>query len=71
MVQGPAQKAFAVVIKLNSGDGAVRFFQGSKDLGDRQTGPKEKERVVMIVMEAGQSCWLLGNALVKFISCAT
>jgi len=50
---------------MHGGDGAVRFFEDSRDLGDRQTTLGGEEKVVMILLEPGWSCWLLDNAVVK------
>ncbi|KAL9099177.1 MAG: hypothetical protein Q9187_009535, partial [Circinaria calcarea] len=52
-VKGPFQHPTAIIIKLNSGDGAVRFFRGRKDLGDRQTDPGKKEEVIMTQSSIG------------------
>ena len=62
------QETTAVVVKLNSGDGAVRFFKGDEDLGARQTYPGAKKRVVMVFLSAGHSIWLIGSASVKYIT---
>ncbi|KAL2056596.1 hypothetical protein ABVK25_002990 [Lepraria finkii] len=62
------QETTAIVIKLNSGDGAVRFFQGGKDLGARQTYPGAKKKSVMVFLGVGHSFWLIRNASVKYIT---
>lgn len=62
------QETTAIVVKLNSGDGAVRFFQGGKDLGARQTYPGAKTKAVMVFLGVGHSFWLIRNASVKYIT---
>lgn len=62
------QGTTAIVIKLNSGDGAVRFFQRGKDLGARQTYPGAKKKAVMVFLGVGHSFWLIGDASIKYIT---
>lgn len=62
------QASSAVVIRLNSDDGAVRFFKADVDLGARQTHPTLKEKVVMVFLESGHSFWFIRNASIKYIT---
>ncbi len=66
-VRGPYAQTCAIVIKLRSGDGAVRFFSGDQDLGDCQTGPEAEDKVIMVLLPPKQSCWVIRDALTKFI----
>ena len=68
LVQELYQDTTAIVIKLNSGDGAVRFFQEGKDLSAHQTHPEAKKKVVMVFLGVGHSFWLIRNASVKYIT---
>jgi hypothetical protein len=68
-VHGPYDNICAIIIKLRSGDGAVRFFIEDMDLGDRQTGPKAADKVVMIFLFPKQTCWVISNPTVRFIRC--
>lgn len=63
----PRTEPTAVVIKLNEGKGAVRFFAGSQDLGIRRTKPDSKDAAVMVFLDANHSFWVIGNASVKHI----
>lgn len=63
----PRTEPTAVVIKLNKGEGAVRFFEGSQDLGIRLTKLESKDAAVMVFLNANHSFWVIGNASVKHI----
>ncbi len=68
VVREPVQRTAAIVIKLNSGEGAVRFVKGDRDVGARETGPGEEKKVKMVFLSVGHSCWQIGDACVKYIT---
>ncbi len=62
------QTSTAVIIKLNSGDGAVRFFKAEADLGARQTYSTLKKKIIMVFLELSHSFWFIRNASIKYIT---
>ena len=68
MVREPGQRTTAIVIKLNSGEGAVRFVKDDRDVGARETGPGKENTVKMVFLSVGHSCWQIGDASVKYIT---
>lgn len=68
LVRETSQRTTAVVIKLNSGEGAVRFIKGDRDVGARETGPGVEKKVKMVFLSVGHSCWQIGDAAVKYIT---
>ena len=68
VVREPSQRITAIVIRLNSGEGAVRFVKGNRDVGARETGPGANKKVKMVFLSVGHSCWQIGDASVKYIT---
>lgn len=69
-IRESSQQTTAIVVKLNSGEGSVRFFKGKdyQDVGARETGPNEPKRVKMVFLSVGYSCWQMSDASVKYIT---
>ena len=68
-MKGPYKNVAAVVIKLNSGHGAVRIFANEDTIaGNHITDPLAKDAALMIVLRPGHFCWLMSDARVKMIT---
>ena len=59
----------AVVIKLNSGYGAVRIFVNEDTVaGNHITDPLAKDAALLVVFRPNYFCWLMSDARVKMIT---
>lgn len=68
LVQTTNQEITAIVVRLNSGDGAVRFFRKDKDLGAREMRPGATDRATMVILGLVHSFWLIGNVSIRYIT---
>ena len=53
-MKGPYKNVAAVIIKLNSGHGAVRIFADEETIvGNFQTNPDAKDATIMVLLRPG------------------
>ena len=56
LIRETSQRTTAVVIKLNSEEGAVRFIKDNQNIGARETDSGVEKKVKMVFLSVGHSC---------------
>jgi len=67
-VIGPYDHTTAVIIKINSGIGTVRFISGKESKKDYQTHPSAQEQVMMVLLPEKDFCYVMLKAQVREIT---
>lgn len=67
LVREISQRTIAIIIKLNSEEGVVRFIKGDRDVSAREIGSGGEKKVKIVFLSVGYSCWQIGDASIKYI----
>jgi hypothetical protein len=67
-VMGPDANLAAVVVKLNSDNGIVKIVNGEREVEVFHTRPSEQEKSIMIILERGHHCIVMGNSSTKYVT---
>lgn len=66
IIWGPYQQTTAIVFN-QSKERSIRIFLGNKNVYTYHPGPEYKDKNIMVFIELGYSCWVLGGSELKSV----